>query len=41
MRIRWLGHSCIEVVGQHHILIDPDFYHPPEPGVEFVFITHN
>ena len=40
MKIRWLGHSCIEVVGQHHVLIDPDFSRPPEPGVEFIFITH-
>jgi hypothetical protein len=27
-------------MGQHHVLIDPDFYRPPEPGVEFVSITH-
>jgi len=40
MRLRWLGHSCIEIVGHHHILIDPDFYRPPGPGVEYIFITH-
>ncbi len=20
MKVRWLGHSCIEVVGQHHVI---------------------
>jgi L-ascorbate metabolism protein UlaG (beta-lactamase superfamily) len=40
MRIRYLGHSCIEIVGKHHILIDPDFTRDPKPGVEYVLITH-
>ena len=40
MRLRFLGHSCVEVVGRHHILIDPDFTRSPAPGVEFVCVTH-
>jgi L-ascorbate metabolism protein UlaG (beta-lactamase superfamily) len=40
MRVRFLGHSCVEVIGQHHILIDPDFTRDPEPGVEYICITH-
>ena len=34
MKIRFLGHSCIEIMGLHHILIDPDFIREPEKGVE-------
>jgi len=40
MRVRYLGHSCIEIIGRHHILIDPDFTRDPEPGVEFICVTH-
>ena len=40
MRIRWSGYSCIEIRGQHHILIDPDFYREPDRSAEFVLITH-
>jgi len=40
MKVRFLGHSCIEIIGQHHILIDPDFTRDPEPGVEYICITH-
>jgi len=40
MKVRYLGHSCVEIIGQHHILIDPDFTRPPEPGVEYICITH-
>ena len=40
MRIRFLGHSCIEIIGRHHILIDPDFTRDPEPEVEYVLISH-
>jgi len=40
LKIRYLGHSCVEIIGKHHILIDPDFTRDPEPGVEYVCITH-
>ena len=40
MRIRYLGHSCVEILGRHHILIDPDFTRDPEPGVEYICVTH-
>ena len=40
MQIRWLGHSCIEIKGLHHILIDPDYYRKPDRNVDFALITH-
>ena len=40
MKIRYLGHSCVEITGKHHILIDPDFTRDPETSVEYVCITH-
>ncbi|HMN15046.1 MAG TPA: MBL fold metallo-hydrolase, partial [Bellilinea sp.] len=40
MKIRYLGHSCVEIIGQHHILIDPDFMRNPDPGVEYICISH-
>ena len=40
MKVRFLGHSCVEIKGQHHILIDPDFTHDPDPGVDYILITH-
>lgn len=40
MKVRYLGHSCVEITGKHHILIDPDFTREPLPGVEYICITH-
>jgi len=40
MKVRYLGHSCIEIMGQHHILIDPDFTREPEKGVEYILVSH-
>ncbi len=40
MKIRHLGHSCVEIIGEHHILIDPDFTHQPLPDVEYICISH-
>jgi len=40
MKVRFLGHSCIEIIGYRHILIDPDFTIEPEPGIEYICITH-
>jgi len=40
MKIRYLGHSCVEILGKRHILIDPDFSRPPLPDVEFICVSH-
>ena len=40
LRIRYLGHSCVEIVGKAHIVIDPDFARPPEPDIEYICATH-
>ena len=40
MKIRFLGHSCIEIIGYRHIVIDPDFTTEPESGVEYICVTH-
>jgi L-ascorbate metabolism protein UlaG (beta-lactamase superfamily) len=40
MRVRWLGNSCIEIIGDKHIVIDPNFLVPPEPEVDLVLVTH-
>lgn len=40
MKIRYLGHSCVEIIGRHHILIDPDFTRPPMPDVEYICVSH-
>jgi L-ascorbate metabolism protein UlaG (beta-lactamase superfamily) len=40
MKIRYLGHSCVEILGKHHILIDPDFTRPPLPDVDFICVSH-
>nr|MDO8082933.1 MBL fold metallo-hydrolase [Candidatus Freyarchaeota archaeon] len=40
MRIRWLGNSCVELLGERRFLIDPNFLVEPEDGVELVFVTH-
>ena len=40
MKVRYLGHSCVEIIGRHHILIDPDYTRDPEPDVEYTLVTH-
>jgi len=40
MKVRHLGHSCVEIVGQHHIIIDPDFIVSPSEGVEYILVSH-
>jgi len=40
MKIRWLGHSCIEIIGKNHILIDPDYLTEPMPYIDYICITH-
>nr|MDO8077082.1 MBL fold metallo-hydrolase [Candidatus Freyarchaeota archaeon] len=40
MKVRWLGNSCVEIIGERHFLIDPNYLVEPEEGVELVFVTH-
>jgi len=40
MKVRWLGHSCIEILAQKHILIDPDYLREPLPNLDYILITH-
>lgn len=40
MKVRWLGHSCIEILGRTHVLIDPDYQREPLPKTKYIFITH-
>ncbi len=40
MRVKWLGNSCIEIFGDKHILIDPNFLISPEPKVDYILVTH-
>ncbi len=40
MKVRWLGHSCIEIIGRKHILIDPDYLRQPLPDLDYILITH-
>ena len=41
MRVRHLGHSCVEIQGQNHILIDPDYTRGPEPNVKYILVSHS
>ncbi|MFQ6089299.1 MAG: MBL fold metallo-hydrolase [Candidatus Methanofastidiosia archaeon] len=40
MKIRYLGHSCIELFGKDHILIDPNFDVKPRGDIDFICVTH-
>lgn len=40
MKVRWLGNSCVEIFGNDHILIDPNFLVEPEKEPDIVLITH-
>lgn len=40
MRIRWLGNACIEMFGEKHILVDPNFTVKPEQEADLVLLTH-
>ncbi|MDH7485684.1 MAG: MBL fold metallo-hydrolase [Anaerolineae bacterium] len=40
MKVRWLGHSCIEISGRTHVLIDPDYRREPAPDLDYILITH-
>ena len=40
MKVRYLGHSCVEIIGRHHILIDPDFTQDPGSDIEYILVSH-
>ncbi|MBO8181923.1 MAG: MBL fold metallo-hydrolase [Archaeoglobus sp.] len=40
MMLRWLGNSCVEIFGEKHILIDPNYLVEPGKGVDVVLVTH-
>ncbi len=40
MKLRWLGNSCVEIMDDKHILIDPNYIEEPKSGVEIVLVTH-
>ena len=40
MKLRWLGNSCVEIFGDKHIVIDPNFLVPPQGPVDLVLVTH-
>jgi L-ascorbate metabolism protein UlaG (beta-lactamase superfamily) len=40
MEVRWLGNSCIEILKDKHLVIDPNFKVAPQDGVDLVLVTH-
>jgi len=38
--VRSLDHSCFEIIGYRHVIIDPDFTTEPEPGVAYIYFTN-
>lgn len=40
MYIRWLGNSCLEIIGKRNILIDPNYKVKPESVPDILLITH-
>jgi len=40
MKIRWLGNAALEVFGDRHILIDPNFTVEPSKKPDLVLLTH-
>ena len=36
MRLRWLGNSCVEIFGEKHIVIDPNYVVKPEGEIDYV-----
>jgi len=40
VKVRFLGHSCIEIKGKFHLVIDPDFTREPDEDVEYILISH-
>ncbi|MFO7792918.1 MAG: MBL fold metallo-hydrolase [Candidatus Saliniplasma sp.] len=40
MKVRWLGNACVEIFGEDHVLIDPNFSVEPEKKPDLVLVTH-
>ncbi len=40
MKFRWLGNSCIELIGVKHLLIDPNYIVSPSGNPDYVLVTH-
>lgn len=40
MKVRWLGNAGIEIFGDKHIYIDPNFKVEPEREADIVLLTH-
>ncbi len=40
MKVRWLGNAAVEIFGEKHILIDPNFTVKPEKEADIVLLTH-
>ncbi len=40
MKVRWLGNAAVEIFGEKHILIDPNFTVEPEKEADIVLLTH-
>lgn len=40
MKIRWLGHACLEVFSEKQLLIDPDFLVEPKSTPDLILLTH-
>ncbi len=40
MKVRWLGNAALEVFGEQHILIDPNFTVEPSKEADLVLLTH-
>lgn len=40
MKLRWLGNSCVEIMADKRILIDPNYTLEPEGKFDLILITH-
>ncbi len=40
MRLRWLGNSCIEIIAEKSVLIDPNYVAEPRGRYDYVLVTH-
>ncbi len=40
MRVKWLGNACLEIIGDRHIVIDPNYEIEPKGKADIVLVTH-
>ncbi len=40
MKLRWLGNSCVEILAEKRVLIDPNYLLKPEGKFDLVLVTH-